>query len=212
MTWADDNQVNAWSLERDETGAQGDSSVADDIDKATFDAIFSLTAEELRTLRSSSDVMARLLAAGSGTGASPVTAFVEIERRIANTPIYQLETELENAQGRVKEATERVKLFVQEDRELRELEASRTATAERVNALDGELEQLIAQRAELEAAQARINQLSAEREELDAELDGQIESRNVASAIDQRLLSLDSTGERDASEPGETQNAGAGTA
>ena len=50
-------------LRRDEDGATGDASVVADIDRATFDTLFALTADELRSLRGSSDVTARLLSA-----------------------------------------------------------------------------------------------------------------------------------------------------
>ena len=184
------------SLERDETSVRGDLSLIDDVDKATFNSYFSLTAEELQSLRSSSDVMARLLAVETGSGASPTAVFVEVERRIANTSVYQVEADFEKAQDRVRKATEQAKLYAQEDRELRELEASRAATAERVSALDAELEDLFAKRAELEAAEARIGQLSAERENLSAELREQVENRESTSDIDRQLPSLDSSAER----------------
>lgn len=194
LVWAGASGIAASTcLRRDEDGVTGDASALGDIDKPTFDAIFSLTADELRTLRSSSDVMARLLTAGSGTASSPSAAFVELERRIASTPIYQLETQLEDMQEQVKAATAQVQLYVQEDRELRELEASRAATAERVSALDDELESLIMQRAELEAADARYAKLVEERDTLAADLQ---ELSEKGSTLDERLLALDSSADR----------------
>ena len=67
------------SRESNEDGLKGDAHPTSDIDSATFKTMFSLTSDELRSLRNSSDVTARLLTAGSGTGTSPAGAFVEIE-------------------------------------------------------------------------------------------------------------------------------------
>ena len=59
---------------RNADGLQGDTSVADDIDRETYRTMFSLTSDELRQLRNTTDVTAKLLTAGSGTGASPAHA------------------------------------------------------------------------------------------------------------------------------------------
>ena len=50
-------------------GLVGDASLVADIDKETFQTMFSLTSDELRSLRNTTDVTAKLLTAGSGTGA-----------------------------------------------------------------------------------------------------------------------------------------------
>ena len=67
----------------EEEGVQGDVRAFGDIDAATYRTLFSLSSDELRSLRETSDVTARLLSAGSGTNSSPAAAFVEIEQRIA---------------------------------------------------------------------------------------------------------------------------------
>ena len=54
-----------------------------DIDKETFRTMFSLTSDELRSLRNTTDVTAKLLTAGSGTGASPARALSEVQERLA---------------------------------------------------------------------------------------------------------------------------------
>ena len=49
---------------RNSDGLQGDASLVADIDKETFQTMFSLTSDELRTLRNTTDVTAKLLTAG----------------------------------------------------------------------------------------------------------------------------------------------------
>lgn len=186
---------NDGSLFRDETGLSGDLSLLEDIDRATYDAVFSFSADELRALRGSSDVTAQLLTAESGSSTSPAEAFVEIERRIANTSVYELERELENLRTQVKEAAAREELRLQEDRELRELKAQRESTTARIAELNDELEDLIARRVELEAIDGREARRALELEELRSERE-QINVSVEVAHFDERLLSIDSAGER----------------
>lgn len=53
---------------RNVDGLQGDTSVVDDIDRETYRTMFSLTSDELRQLRNTTDVTAKLLTAGSARG------------------------------------------------------------------------------------------------------------------------------------------------
>jgi len=184
------------SLVRDEGGATGATELLGDIDEETYDALFSLTADELRSLRGSPDVTARLLSAGSGTAADPAAAFVEVERSIANSPVYALSSELEEKRAQLRVAVERERLYVQEDRELRELKVSREATAARVAAVESELDDLREKRAELEAANARIELLEQEAAHVRDELEVLTASAKEEGSIDPRLLALDSSGDR----------------
>ena len=68
---------------RNADGLQGDTSVVDDIDRETYRTMFSLTSDELRQLRNTTDVTAKLLTAGSGTGASPAHALTALQERLA---------------------------------------------------------------------------------------------------------------------------------
>mgnify|MGYP002224288008 FL=1 len=52
------------------------------IDKETYETMFSLTSDELLRLDRHSDITARLLTAGSGTSSSPAHALEEITKRI----------------------------------------------------------------------------------------------------------------------------------
>ncbi len=58
----------------------------EDIDKDTYHTMFSLTSDELRTLRNTTDVTAKLLTAGSGTGASPAHALATVNERWRSSP------------------------------------------------------------------------------------------------------------------------------
>lgn len=196
LEWAAaDEDPGIAALARDEASVSGDLSVVEDIDRATYETVFSFSAEELRALRGSSDVTAQLLAAESGTAASPARAFVEIERRIAGTTVYQLERELEDVRERVKEAAAGEELRLQEDRELRELSAQRENTAARISELNEELEDLIARRAELESIDERAARRTVELEELRAER-ARVQGAVVESSIDGRLLQIDSAEDR----------------
>ena len=68
---------------RNADGLQGPVELVDDIDRETFQTMFSLTADELRSLRNTTDMTAKLLTAGSGTGASPAHALAEVQDRLA---------------------------------------------------------------------------------------------------------------------------------
>ena len=54
-----------------------------DVDRETFNTMFSLTSDELRSLSRTSDMAATLFTAGSGTAASPVSALSDIEAQIS---------------------------------------------------------------------------------------------------------------------------------
>lgn len=201
------------TIARDEVGVQGDMSAFADVDRATYDAIFSFSADELRSLRGSSDVTARLLAAESGTGSGPSAAFVEVEQRIAactaratddGDSIFSLESQLEAKREEMKRAAERNELLIQEHRELRELRASRASTSERIEAANSELEDLSGWRAELYQVDQRASLCQDELARLRDERAELVSSSSNASdsgeaprqAIDKRLLALDSTEER----------------
>ena len=197
LVWAAEGSDETLRLVRTEEGLVGDASVADDIDGETFDTLFSLTADELRSLRGSFDVTARLLSAGAGSALDPASAFVEVERRIADTPVYRLSAELEEKRGQVKKAAERVRLHVQEDREFRDLEMNRASTAALVSVAEDELDDLLSTRAEVLAAEQRAVRLGNERDRAREELEALSHADDQReSSIDRKLLELDSPGER----------------
>ena len=64
---------------RNADGLQGDTSVADDIDRETYRTMFSLTSDELRQLRNTTDVTAKLLTAGSADRAARAPGAVHLK-------------------------------------------------------------------------------------------------------------------------------------
>ena len=64
----DGGQASVVSRGHNADGLLGDVGIVSDIDHATYRTMFYLTSEELRSLRNTSDVTARLLTAGAGTG------------------------------------------------------------------------------------------------------------------------------------------------
>jgi len=203
---ADDGaQASVVSRGHNADGLLGDVGIVSDIDHATYRTMFYLTSEELRSLRNTSDVTARLLTAGAGTGSSPTSAFVEIEQRIAayTSPadaspksIQLLGNRLEEKREEVAAAAAQVELNKQEDRERAELAESRAAASARLEELNAELEALHGARARVESVDVRA---AAKREELEALA---AEKRSFEAAgegapqVDERLLDLDAPGDR----------------
>lgn len=193
------------SREHNEDGLQGDSRVVSDLDHATYRTMFSLTSDELRSLRNTSDVTARLLTAGSGTGSSPASAFVEVEQRIASLTskasdagdsIIRLRADLQEKRDAIDAARELNELHKQQDRELAELAETRKTASKHLAKLDDEVKQLGALRARLESINEqesrRKDELSAARvERLGASTDAA-----DSADLDSRLLELDAPEER----------------
>lgn len=210
---------------RNEDGLQGDSSIAADIDSATFRTMFSLTSDELRSLRNSSDVTARLLTAGSGTGSSPAGAFVEIEQRIArltarrsvfaqqpgdlmselgekaigsgeSASVYALADTLDEKRIVINAARDAVEARKQEDVELNALLEDRDIAAQRLAALNDEIDALNAGKARLVQLEGRLEAQQADLAALVAERDAVVHQVGDVASIDPRLAALDAAGDR----------------
>ena len=193
------------SRARNEDGLQGDTRVADDIDSATYRSLFSLSSDELRALRNTSDVTARLLTAGSGTGSSPASAFVEVEQRIAaltsHAPdaagsIVRIGEMLEEKREEVRLAREANDLLKLQDRERSELERSRSAAAERLEALNAEVEGLKALRARIESIDGQLGARKGELGAVRGERDDFAAQLPRNAGVDEQLVALDTTAER----------------
>ena len=193
----DDTSAGELYLVRDEQVAQGDRGLVEDIDRETFDALFSMSADELRSLRGSSNVAARLLTAGTGTQTIPASALAEVEHRITatETDIRVLEEHIEDKRSQIKQQAERERLLVQEDRELHELALSRAGITERIDALNQEIEDLISWHAELDGLDRRARLRENDLSEISSELE-ETEGEQGADVFESPLLALDSTGER----------------
>lgn len=149
-----------------------------DIDKETFATMFSLTSDELRTLRNTPDVTARLLTAGSGTAASPAHALAVVQERLAaltsraagaEDSIVNLRKRLEELRARVAEAADATERTKAQDKELHELEPQRAALQERQRTLNEEIERLTAAQASLASLDEAIADLDEQVAQLESE-------------------------------------------
>ena len=154
---------------RNSDGLQGDASLVADIDKETFQTMFSLTSDELRTLRNTTDVTAKLLTAGSGTGASPAHALATVQERLAEYTsraagiehsIANLTAQQSDLRARMAAAAEEAERFKRQDKEFRELEPQRNELLSRLDALNTDIETLAATRANIEKLDREIDSLT----------------------------------------------------
>lgn len=153
------------SRARNADGLQGDASIVADLDKETFQAMFALTSDELRSLRNTTDMTAKLLTAGSGTGASPAHALARIDELLAGytsrsagatCSLVRLEAEQDELRARLAAASEEAERFKREDKEFRDLAPQRDEMMARLDALNADIEALTVQRAQAEKLDAEI--------------------------------------------------------
>lgn len=151
-------------------GSERAVSLFGDIDKETFDTMFLLTGDELRSLRNTTDVTARLLTAGSGTASSPAHALAELQERLARLmsrsasaqgSIVNLRARREELRHAVAQAAEEAERTKSQDKELRELEPQRADLQRRLRQLNEEVDRLSAQAASLESIDERQSELDA---------------------------------------------------
>ncbi|MEF2560912.1 MAG: AAA family ATPase [Eggerthellaceae bacterium] len=144
-----------------------------DIDKETYETMFSLTSDELMRLDRHSDITARLLTAGSGTSSSPAHALEEINSRIkvltsrsSHNPdsISNLKAEQTRLRGLIR--TER-----EEADQLREQERILASLRPRSEMLQGTQERLNTEIEELGKAIAQIDSFDMRIAVLEGELD-----------------------------------------
>ena len=166
------------SRRKNADGLQGSEravSLFSDIDKETFATMFLLTGDELRSLRNTTDVTARLLTAGSGTASSPAHALAELQERLsrltsraasAQDSIVNLRARREELRREVAQAAEEAERTKSQDRELRELEPQRADLQARLRQINEEIDRLTASAASLEALEERQSELDATFDEL----------------------------------------------
>ena len=164
-----------WVLSRikNAEGLQGDIELVDDIDKETFQTMFALTSDELRSLRNTTDVTAKLLTAGSGTGASPAHALATVQARLAEYTsraagiehsLVQLSAQQDVLRAQMSAAADESDRNRIKNKEFHELAPERDQILARLDALNTAIELLTAQRASLE-------KLNMQRESVIAQLD-----------------------------------------
>lgn len=182
---------------RNVDGLQGDAALASDIDKETFQTMFSLTSEELRTLRNTSDVTAKLLTAGSGTGASPAHARSLIQNRLAEYTsraagiehsLVNLGVQQDELREKLSYAAETVERFKRQDKEFHDLAPQRDQLLARLDSLNSDIEALTVCRAsvekidqEMDDLEDKIASLRAEEETL--RLEHRLRDRGDSAAL-----------------------------
>lgn len=187
-------------------GLQGPAELVDDIDRETFQTMFSLTSDELRSLRNTTDVTAKLLTAGSGTGASPAHALAEVQARLAEYTskaagiehsIVRLAAEQDELRAQMTAAAEEAERYKGQDKEFNELAPQRAQLLARLDALNTSIEQLTAQRATLEKLDSQRETLRRQRDELrENEAALAAEHRVREQISDPALVSLGAADER----------------
>lgn len=182
---------------RNADGLQGDAALASDIDKETFQTMFSLTSDELRTLRNTSDVTAKLLTAGSGTGASPAHARSLIQNRLAEYTsraagiehsLVNLGVQQDELREKLPYAAETVERFKRQDKEFHDLAPQRDQLLARLDSLNSDIEALTVCRAsvekidqEMDDLEDKIASLRAEEETL--RLEHRLRDRGDSAAL-----------------------------
>lgn len=185
-----------WELSRirNSDGLQGDASLVADIDKETYTTMFSLNSDELRTLRGTTNVTAKLLTAGSGTGSSPTEALGEIQRRLAeltsrassaSDSLANLAAELADVRERLAAAYDEAANVRHLDKEFAEIEPERAEMLQRIEDANDRIERLTAQRAAVERIDQQLSELRRQREALKED------SKNLATERRARLSSFD---------------------
>ena len=187
-------------------GLQGPAGLVDDIDRETFQTMFSLTSDELRSLRNTTDVTAKLLTAGSGTGASPAHALAEVQARLAEYTskaagiehsIVRLAAEQDELRAQMTAAAEEAERYKGQDKEFHELAPQRAQLLARLDALNTSIEQLTAQRATLEKLDSQRETLHRQRDELREDEAALAAEHRVREQIsDPALVSLGAADER----------------
>lgn len=197
-----------WELSRarNSDGLQGDTSLVSDIDKETYSTMFSLNSDELRTLKGTTNVTAKLLTAGSGTGSSPTEALVEIQRRLAeltsrassaSDSLTNLAAALADVRVRLSQAYDEAANVRHLDKEFAELEPERAEMLQRIEDANDLIERLTAQRAAIERIDQQLDELRRQRDALKEDAKNlATERRARLSSFDPALLEIGASSER----------------
>lgn len=205
---ADGADAREWELSRmrNADGLQGDASLAADIDKETYTAMFSLDSDELLSLRGSTNIAAKLLTAGSGTGSSPTEAMAEIQHRLseltsrasaAKDSLVNIASELASVREKIAQAQQEADRVRHLDKEFSELEPERKDMLQRIEEANDLIERLTAQRAAVERIDQQLEELRRQRDALREDAKNlATERRARLSAFDPSLSEITASSER----------------
>lgn len=166
------------------------------IDRETYETMFSLTSDELLRLDRHSDITARLLTAGSGTSSSPAHALETISARIK--ALTSRSAQNPDAIGNLKAEQSRLKTLVQTKRQeednLREqehvlasLRPRREVMLKTQERLNSEIENLSQTAAQVSALDKRITSL---RQDLEQSRNSDDSSLSVEPIPDEDIIEL----------------------
>lgn len=204
----DGDRPREWKLSRarNSEGLKGDTSLIADIDKETYTTMFSLNSDELRSLRGSTNVTAKLLTAGSGTGSSPAEALLEIQRRLseltsrassASRSLTNIADELADVREQLAQASDEAERVRHLDKELSEVEPERTEMLQRIEEANDAIERLTAQRSAVERIDQQLQELRRQRDALREDVKNlATERRMKLAAYDADLLEISASSER----------------
>ncbi len=188
------------SRARNADGLVGDESLLTDIDKETYRTMFSLNSDELRSLRNTTDVTAKLLTAGSGTSASPAHALASVQERLAEYTsraagvehsIVNLTAKQNELRDRMAQAADEAERFKRQDKEFHELEPQRKELSQRLARINDRISKLDSCRTRLQRLEEEQAQLEDELALLKEEESSLQEARAAgARAVDATLLNL----------------------
>ena len=190
---------------RNSEGLLGDVSLVSDIDKETFQTMFSLTSDELRSLRNTTDITAKLLTAGSGTGASPAFALSTVQNQLAEYTsraagiehsIVNLTARQNELRAKMTAAADEAERFKRQDKEFRELEPQCNELLTRLDALNTAIELLAGQRASIEKLDHEIDSLTDQVASLHDEENALVVGRQSHDNGVSELVSLGASDER----------------
>lgn len=160
-------------------GLKGEAALVDDIDKETFQTMFALTSDELRSLRKTTDVTAKLLTAGSGTSSSPAETLIALQKEIqgytskstqVEHSLLNIEVQLEDLREAIDIASEEAQRFKKQDREFHEIIPQKERLLTKLEQLNKEIENLTAGKASLEKIENQLEQSTQQQAELTQEL------------------------------------------
>ena len=176
-------EVGRVSRARNAEGLIGDdawlAAVCGDIDRETFQTLFSLDADELRSLEAAPDISAKLLTAGSGTKESPAHVASALDARIAalmsraaseTESFPNLKRELEGVKERLLETRAQADELKAEDIELRSLLDDRERLQRELSTLDSKIEAMAACKGELSRIDSARHRLREEMAAAQSEL------------------------------------------
>lgn len=181
-------------------GLEGPTSLLSDIDKDTYTTMFGLTSDELRSLKNTSDVTAKLLTAGSGTNASPAQALTDLQSRITEYnsrasgiehSITQLKQHQEELREAVAVAVHETDCFKKEDREFHEIEPRRNDFLQKIEALNSEIEKLTAHKITLERIEKQEEEALLQKDDLLLQQENLLREKNEQNyAHHERFVTL----------------------